>query len=141
MNINEKASYIKGLLEGMELDMSKKKNKLLSSMVSLLVEMAETVEDIKEETEALDEVVDELDKAVEELEDFVYDDFDDLDEETDNEANDEVDDENNIICDCGTVIEIDDMSDPSDIVCPTCGERIDCEIILDDDDDELKSQV
>jgi len=131
MNLNERAAYIKGLLEGMELDMSNKKNKLLTNIVSLLVDMAETVEDIKEEVEALDEVVDDIDKAVEELEDFVYN-----DEELDDEDDDFDEDENSIICDCGTVIEINDNSDPSDIVCPNCGEHIDCEIILDDDDED-----
>ncbi|MCL2518032.1 MAG: hypothetical protein FWF15_05660 [Oscillospiraceae bacterium] len=136
MNINERASYIKGLFEGMDLDMSKKKNKLLSNIVFLLADMAETVEDIKEEVEALDEVVDDIDKAVEKLEDFVFEDFMD----TDDEEEDDDDDENSIICDCGAVIELDETTDPSDIVCPSCGEHIDCEIILDDED-ETESQV
>ena len=40
MTINEKAAYLKGLMEGLQLDTEKAEGKMISAMVELLGEMA-----------------------------------------------------------------------------------------------------
>lgn len=124
MNINEKAAYLQGLLDGMKLDNSKPENKLLTQIVSIISDMAEVIEDIKDETENLGDVVEELDAVVDELQDQMYDDDFDLDEFDDIT--------NQIECPkCECVIILSEEDDPSDIICGNCGEHIN----LDECDD------
>ena len=46
MNLSEKAAYIKGLADGLELDTDKKEVRVIKEMLELLGEMASDVEDI-----------------------------------------------------------------------------------------------
>ena len=43
MNMTEKVAYIRGLMEGLELDASKKEVKVLNALVEVLDDMAATV--------------------------------------------------------------------------------------------------
>ena len=58
MTLSEKSAYIKGLMEGMQLDTEKNEGKLLKAMVDLLGDMALTIGDLEDNAEA---VSDELD--------------------------------------------------------------------------------
>ena len=46
MNLTEKAAYLKGLMEGLDLDASKKEVKVLNAMYDLLDDLALTVTDL-----------------------------------------------------------------------------------------------
>ena len=48
MNITEKAAYIKGLAEGLELDPKDKNTKVLKALIDLVQEMAEEVSDLEQ---------------------------------------------------------------------------------------------
>ena len=134
MNINEKAAYLQGLLDGMKLDTANPENKLLTQIVSILSDIAEVIEDIKEETENIGEIVNDLDSALEDLEEFVYDNYDDETEEFG-----EYESIAEFECPkCGEMITFDDSDDPSDIHCGNCGEHIDFGL---EDDDELESDL
>ena len=61
MTIGEKVSYLKGLIEGLDIDKGKKESKIILAMVDIIEDLALTVDDIEED---LDEVMD----FVEELE-------------------------------------------------------------------------
>lgn len=100
MNITEKVSYIKGLLEGLNLDENKAEVKLISAIVDLLDDMALEVTDVEEELCELTEQVNEIDEDLGCLEDEVYD-CDDA-------------------CDC------DCCSDDEfyEVTCPTCGKTV-----------------
>ena len=60
MTLSEKASYIKGLCDGMELDTTTKEGKLLAALIDLVDDMAKTVEDHEEAIDEIDGAIDEL---------------------------------------------------------------------------------
>ena len=89
MNITEKTAYLKGLLEGMNLDESKPENKLIKAVIETLDAMAEEIADLVAENEYLEDYIDELDYDLGDLESDYYEVWDDEDE----------DDEDYCICD------------------------------------------
>lgn len=103
-NIMQKAAYLKGLAEGMELDTSKKENKLIAALIELVDELSEHVYSLESTTA---DIEDELDEIAEEL----------LEIETEMSS-----------CDC------DDECDCNDyfyeVVCPSCDERIELDETL-----------
>ncbi len=96
MKTSEKVAYIKGLMEGMALDMTKSENRILSEVVGVLEELAATNNALTEENIKLKDYVEELDHDLGELEEYVYDfdcrddyDFDDEDGDEDAEYGEE----------------------------------------------------
>lgn len=89
MKTPEKVAYIKGLMDGMELDTTKKENKILAEMVSVLEELAAANCALTEENIKLRDYVEEIDEDLGALEEFCYDlddddfDYDDEDYEDD----------------------------------------------------------
>lgn len=116
MNVSEKAAHLKGLMEGMEYDLTTKEGKLFAAIADLLEDIALSVCDIEDETAILNDYIEELDEDLGEVERVVYDvdDDDDYDEDDDDCCYD--DDE----CDCGC----EDDDDCIELTCPSCGEVI-----------------
>ena len=112
MSITEKTAYLKGLLEGMNLDDSKPEGKLLKAIVETLDAMAAEVADLNKETEYIEDYLDELDYDLGDLESDYYEMWDDEDD-------DEFDEDDDDFCLC-------DECDAED--CTDC--------ILDADEDE-----
>ena len=73
----DRAAYLRGLADGMELDASKKENKLLLELVGLVDEMAKKLNGVKEDVEELEEYVDDLDTDLADMEDALFGDEDD----------------------------------------------------------------
>lgn len=133
MNLTEKAAYLKGLKDGLNLNTETPEGKLIEALIDLVDEMAASVTDIEDMsyaiTEELDAIEDELD-AIEEVldEDFEdeYEDDDEYDDEDDEgyEFDDEVIYE--VKCPtCGEVINLDEeMLEAGGIECPNCGEKL-----------------
>jgi len=133
MTNSERASYIRGLMEGLELDPKAKETKVLNAMVELLDDLCVSVEELEDGFELLSEQVDEIDEDLGNVEEDFYgleddcgcghhhDDFDDAEFE--------------VTCpSCGDTIELtDDMLEEGSITCPGCGETL--EFDFDDDDD------
>ena len=69
MTITEKVAYLKGLMEGLDLDKTTKEGKVLDAMADILDDLALTVADNCDQIDAIDE-------DLESLEEYVYDDFD-----------------------------------------------------------------
>lgn len=128
MNILEKASYLRGLCDGLDIDTSTKEGKLLVAMVEVIDELAESVSDLQQIT---DEMSDELDEVAEELLELegVLDDCDCEDDECDCDCNDF---HYEVVCPtCGDAIMVDDdILGLGKIQCPGCGE--DLEFDMDD---------
>ena len=64
MELKEKVAYIKGLMEGMEYDVSTKEGKLMAAVVETLDMMAAKVEEIDTD---VDQLFDEVDAVSEDL--------------------------------------------------------------------------
>ncbi len=149
MTISEKAAYLKGLMDGLEMDAEKPEGKMIASIVELLCDVTKRVSEIEETTIAISDELDEIEEDLDAIEDYILDeededyddeDFDDDfdDEDYDDEGFDFGDEETTIYevtCACGNIIDFDEETlEEGSIECPECGETL--EFSLEDDEDE-----
>ena len=150
MTISEKAAYLKGLMDGLELDTEKAEGKMIAAIVELLGDVTKRVTDIEETTIAISDELDEIEEDLDAIEDYIldeeddYDDYDDFDDEYDDE--DDYDDEGfdfgdeettiyEVKCACGNIIDFDEETlEAGSMKCPECGELL--EFTFEDDEDE-----
>lgn len=134
MNLNERVAFIKGLVEGLEIDAQSRENKVLLSVIELLDDLAVTVTDLENENERIWETIEGVDDDLADLEEDYYGynecDCDDHDCDCDCDCDDDFDYE--VTCPiCNEVICLtEDLLDKGSIVCPKCGEPL--EFDLDD---------
>ena len=150
MTISEKAAYLKGLMDGLELDTEKAEGKMIAAMVDLLGDVTRRLTDIEETTIAISDELDEIEEDLDAIEDFIMDEDDDdyYDEEEDEEYDeddeddfeeydeDDFEDEGfdfgdeettiyEVKCACGEVIAFDeDVLEEGSMTCPNCGELL-----------------
>ena len=143
MEIMERVAYLKGLLEGMELDTEKKEGKLLAAILDVLEEIALDLEDLWDNTVELAEGLDVVSDDLEDVEDIVYDEFDDEDEDEDDEYyEDELDeDEDCYATTCPTCEESiffdESILEDGEVICPNCGEKLEFDLdSLEEDEEE-----
>ena len=155
MTISEKAAYLKGLMDGLNLDTEKAEGKMIASIVELLGDVTKKLTDIEDTTIAISDELDEIEEDLDAIEDFILDeededeDFeDDWDEEWDEdeefEEGFEYGDEDSIIyevkCVCGNVINFDEETlEKGSIICDQCGETL--EFSFDDEEDDEEEEI
>ena len=142
MTLIEKAAYIKGLVDGMELDKESKEGKVIAALVDLLGEVVDAIDGLEADVDELYEYAEELDEDLGEVESVLCedDDYEDYEDECDGMC-----DECDLDCDldddeffeiecpsCGEVVCFDESIDPEDLICPACGEKFEC-IVSEDD--------
>ena len=126
MNINKESAYLRGLLEGYELDGNKKEVKLIAKMLELIDEMADHITALEADNAEMREYIEELDHDLGAVEEDLYMDEDYGDDDDEYDDFDEDSDYYEIECpSCGEVVCFDDSLDPDNLVCPACGEKID----------------
>lgn len=137
MTISEKSAYLKGLMEGMNLNTESNEGKMIAAIVDLLGDMAKRVTDIEETTIAISDELDEIEEDLDAIEDFIMDEDDDDDEDSDEGF--EFGDEETTIYEaecpsCGEVVDFDEETlEKGSIVCPNCGETL--EFSLEDEEE------
>ena len=155
MTILEKAAYLKGLMDGLNLDTEKAEGKMISAMVELMGDMAKRLTDVEETTIAISDELDEIEEDLDAIEDYILDeeddddfeDYDDEDDWFDDDFDDDCEegfdfgDEDSTIyeveCACGEVINFDEETlEAGSMKCPNCGELL--EFSLEDDEEELE---
>ena len=157
MTINEKAAYLKGLMEGLKLDTEKAEGKMIAAMVDLLGDLSKKLTNVEDTTIAISDELDEIEEDLDAIEDFImdeddYDDFDEDDYEDDEDFDDfdeddyeeegfDFGDEDTTIyevkCACGNVITFDeDTLEAGSIVCDKCGETLEFTFEDEDEDEE-----
>ena len=132
MTISEKVAYLKGLAEGLNLDIEKsKEGKLISVMIGILEEVGLSLEDLDKNATALGVELDAVSDDLADVEELVYGD----DEDEDDTCGCEDDDFFEVECpNCGEDLEIDDsVLKAGSVECPNCGEKF--AIDLSDEDD------
>ncbi|MBQ7345322.1 MAG: hypothetical protein IJW45_04580 [Oscillospiraceae bacterium] len=148
MTISEKAAYLKGLMDGLELDTSKAEGKMISAIVDLLGDVTKRLSDVEETTIAISDELDEIEEDLDAIEDYImdeeddYDDYDDDDDYEDEDFDDEgfdFGDEDTTVyeveCACGNVIAFDEETlEKGSIICEECGETL--EFSFEDEDEE-----
>lgn len=124
MTVTEKAAYLRGLFEGLNLDDDKETTKLFKAMLDVIDDLALTVSDLEDEVALLTEQVDAVDEDLDDLEQFVYEDFDDDCCCEDDEDVYEVD------CPaCGETVYFDGEDiDAGFAECPACGEKLEFDL-------------
>ena len=149
MTINEKSAYLKGLMDGLQLDTASASGKMIAAIVDLLGDMTRKITDIEDTTIAISDELDEIEEDLDAIEDFLME----LEEEEDDEEDfedDEWDDEDGeegfdfgdeettiyeVTCACGNVIDFDEETlEMGSIICPECGETL--EFSTEDEDEE-----
>ena len=137
MGISEKIAYLKGLMEGMNVDTESNEGKLFAAVVDVLDEIALEVEDLTDEVMELGDGLDVISDDLSDVEDIVYDDDDDDDEE------DEEEECYATTCpECEEEIFFDDtMLEDGEIICPNCGAKLEFDLsdladAADEDKDE-----
>lgn len=132
MTVTERVAYLRGLFEGLEVNVDKKEGRILKEIIGLLEDMALSITDLEEENEALQEVIDAM------IED-IYDDDDSYDEEdiSTNDVDCDPDTELfEVVCpSCSEEIYIDEAAlSLGNIVCPACGEELEFDMSALDGD-------
>ena len=151
MTINEKAAYLKGLMEGLQLDTEKAEGKMIAAMVDLLGDVTKKLTNVEDTTIAISDELDEIEEDLDAIEDFIMDededdyedeeDFDDYEEEDFEEEGFDFGDEDTTIyevkCICGNVIAFDEETlEAGSIVCDECGETLEFSFEDEDEDEE-----
>ena len=152
MTINEKAAYLKGLMEGLQLDTEKAEGKMIAAIVDLLGDVTKKLTNVEDTTIAISDELDEIEEDLDAIEDFIMDededdydddedDFDDYDDEEFEEEGFDFGDEDTTIyevkCICGNVIAFDEETlEAGSIVCDKCGETLEFSFEDEDEDEE-----
>ena len=150
MTISEKSAYIKGLMDGLNLDTEKAEGKLIAALVDLMGDVTKKLTDVEDTTIAISDELDEIEEDLDAIEDYILDeedddyyddedDFDDYDEDDFEDEGFDFGDEDSTIyevkCACGNVIAFDEETlEEGSIVCDKCGELL--EFSLEDEDEE-----
>ena len=146
MNLTEKAAYLKGLKDGLNLSIETAEGKLISALIELVDEIALSVTDLEDMSYAITEELDAIEEELDAIEDVLdeefedeYDDDEDEDDEDDDDDEDEEDEDDYEFDDeiiyevkcptCGEVINLDEeMLEAGGIECPGCGEELEFDV-------------
>lgn len=156
MKLTEKMSYLKGYIDGIDLDATTKEGKILVNVVDVMHEMVAYIEDLQGQVDELTELCEILDEDLGSVEDDFYDeddfDDDDLDEDDfdddydfDDDDFDDDDDLYEVICPtCGDSILLDSgMLEEGSMACPNCGEDLEFDLddlVVEDIEDILEAE-
>ncbi|MGM9676057.1 MAG: CD1247 N-terminal domain-containing protein [Butyricicoccus sp.] len=139
MTVTERVAYVRGLFEGLEINVDKKEGRLFKEIIALLEDMALSITDLEEENEALQGV---LDAMIEDL----YDEDDSYDEEeitADGMGYDPDNELFEVVCpSCGEEIFIDEATlEQGNISCPACGEELEFDMSSLEEDEPAFSDI
>ena len=124
MGISEKVAYLKGLMEGLNIDEQTNEGKLFTAIVDVLDEIALEIEDLTDEVMELGDGLDVVSDDLGDVEDIVYDDDDDDDDD------DEEEECYATTCpECEEEIYFDDtVLEDGTLLCPNCGAKLEFDL-------------
>lgn len=134
MTNSERAAYIRGLMEGLELDPAAKETKVFNAMIELLDDLSLSMEELEDGFDVLSEQVDQIDEDLGEVEEELFGEgcdcgHDHCHHHDDDEAMFQV------TCpSCGDTIELyDELLEEDAINCPNCGELLEFDFDFDEE--------
>ena len=149
MTISEKSAYLKGLMDGLNLDTETAEGKMIAGIVELLGDVTKKLTAVEDTTIAISDELDEIEEDLDAIEDFIMDeedddDYDDYDYDDDDFEDEDFEDEGfdfgdedttiyEVTCACGNVIDFDEETlEQGSMICPECGETL--EFTTEDDE-------
>lgn len=128
MKLSEQMSYLRGLVDGLDIDMTTKEGKVLEQVLEVLQATVLYVDDLQDQVDGLTELCEDLDEDLGNVEEFLLDEEDD-DEFEDLDDYDDFNDEDDLyetVCPtCGnTIVLADAVLDEGAMNCPCCGELL-----------------
>ena len=115
MELNKKAAYLQGLVDGLGIDDTTKEGKIIKAMSALLGEMAEVIESVDEDLSRAYDQINDLNDELEDLEADLYE--EDEDGESEDAEDEDTDDDD--------AKDDDIASEPFyEVACPNCGETV-----------------
>ena len=149
MTLSEKAAYLKGLMDGWDLNKDSAEGKMIAGIVDLLGEMTTSISDLEENAIAVSDELDEIEEDLDAIEEFLMDededdedDYEDDDYDFDDEEDYDDEDDEEVIYDvtcptCGEVLHLDEETILKESIhCPKCNELLEFDFDEDDEDDE-----
>ena len=147
MTISEKSAYLKGLMDGLNLNTETNEGKMIAAIVDLLGDVTRRLADVEETTIAISDELDEIEEDLDAIEDYILDEEDDFEDDDDYDFSDDEEDyeegfdfgdEDSTIyeveCACGEIIDFDEKTlEEGSIICPNCGETL--EFSVDEDEE------
>ncbi|MFO8192030.1 MAG: AraC family transcriptional regulator [Bacillota bacterium] len=122
-DLRERASYLRGFMEGIDLEEESKEQKVLHRMISLLEDLCDEVEQLRVDYDEMLEYTEALDEDLGDLEDDFYEEDEEEYEDEDYEGGFSIECPN-----CGEIVVVDDdildQEGPIEVVCPGCGEKV-----------------
>ena len=130
MGISEKVAYLKGLMEGMNLNADSNEGKLFLAIADVLDEIALEVEDLTDEVMELGDGLDVISDDLGDVEDIVYDDEDEDDYEDEEDDEDDEEECYATTCpECEEEVYFDEtVLEDGEVVCPNCGAKLEFDL-------------
>ncbi|NLC10714.1 MAG: AraC family transcriptional regulator [Firmicutes bacterium] len=142
-NLKSRMSFLRGYVEGLQLDENTKEGKVLNKLIAVMDDICNAVEELKEEHDELFSYMEAIDEDLTELEKVFYE--EDLEEDLEEEDDKEAMEGFYIECpECHEEVFVEedalDDDDTLEVLCPKCGKVV---FINDDewDDDELDEDL
>ena len=135
--LNERASYLKGMADGMKLTADTDSNKLMLELLNLVGDIAAKLDELSDAHDELNDYVESIDDDLADLEETLFGD-DDEDAEIDDEDDDELDDDEEIAYACPhcgqeLTFRASEVDFEEEYLCPKCRKPVFPEL---EDDDE-----
>jgi hypothetical protein len=141
MKLSEQMSYLKGLVDGMEIDLTTKEGKVLGQIMEVLQSAILYIDDLQDQVDELTELCEDLDEDLGDVEEFLLDEDDDdddieFDDDDDDDDDDDYDDDDfdfeeeedlyETVCPTceNTIVLADSILDEGSMKCPCCGELL-----------------
>ena len=150
MNLTDKMTYLCGMVDGMELDLtSSKEGKVLGKILDVMQEMTAYIVDLQTQVDELTDTCDLLDQDLGDLEDIVFDEDDDEDDDEYDDYYDEDEDDEvqyETVCPTckNTIVLSKSILDKGEMPCPCCGQKLEfgdvTEADFAEDADETESE-
>lgn len=121
MTLSEKSAYLKGLMDGLQMDADKPEVKMIRAIVDMLEDVGFAIADVEENARTVSDELDLIEEELDTLGSIVFDEDDEYDDDFDyGDALYEVK------CPkCGEQLVIDeDLLEEGFTDCPSCGERL-----------------
>lgn len=121
MTLSEKSAYLKGLMDGLQMDAEKPEVKMIHAIVDMLQEVGRAIADVEENARTVSDELDLIEEELDTLGSIVFDEDEEYDDDFDYD-----DALYEVKCPkCGEQIVIDeDLLEEGFTICPECGERL-----------------